>query len=636
MGEQNVSSTDSDIKLRAFVKALLEDLRALERMIEGEMFETGIRRVGAEQEMFLVDNVGHPAPVAPEVLAKLQHPQFTTELARFNLEANLTPYVFGDSCLSRMENELQELLAVAREGAAACGANVVLCGILPSLRQSDLGLNNMTPNPRYFALNHAISELRGGKFQTLIKGVDEINVTHDNVMLEACNTSFQLHFQVGPSEFAKLYNVAQLVTAPVLAAATNSPLLLGHRLWRETRIALFQQSVDARSSIHQERGQRTRVSFGDSWVHNSILEIFKEDIARFRVVLATEVPEKALAVLASGHAPLLYALRLHNGTVYRWNRPCYGVMDGIPHLRIENRALPSGPSVVDEVANAAFYFGLMSQLTEEYATIHETMDFDDAKANFLSAARHGLKAQFTWADGRTYTAANLILDELLPKARAGLVRSKIDTGDIDKYLGIIEERVSTTRTGAAWMLSAIAGMGRKGTLDHRQRALVMGLLARQAKGDPVHTWDLATLDETEGWRESYRVVGQFMTTDMFTVRPMDVVDLAIRLMEWHHLRYVPVEDDHGLLVGVVTYRAILRLAGHVSEAPESIAVSDIMRKNPITATPDTRTVDAIRLMREKKVGCLPIVRDGKLVGIITETDLVRVASQLLETYLDTV
>lgn len=272
MGEQNVSSTDSDVKLRAFVKALLEDLRALERMIEGDMFETGIRRVGAEQEMFLVDNVGHPAPVAPEVLAKLQHPQFTTELARFNLEANLTPYVFGDNCLSRMETELHGLIAVAREGAAACGANVVLCGILPSLRQSDLGLNNMTPNPRYFALNQAISELRGGKFQTLIKGVDEINVTHDNVMLEACNTSFQLHFQVGPSEFAKLYNVAQLVTAPVLAAATNSPLLLGHRLWRETRIALFQQSVDARSSVHQERGQRTRVSFGDSWVHDSILE----------------------------------------------------------------------------------------------------------------------------------------------------------------------------------------------------------------------------------------------------------------------------------------------------------------------------------------------------------------------------
>ncbi|NUN15735.1 MAG: CBS domain-containing protein [Myxococcales bacterium] len=636
MGEQNVSSTDSDVKLRAFVKALLEDLRALERMIEGDMFETGIRRVGAEQEMFLVDNVGHPAPVAPEVLAKLQHPQFTTELARFNLEANLTPYVFGDNCLSRMETELHGLIAVAREGAAACGANVVLCGILPSLRQSDLGLNNMTPNPRYFALNQAISELRGGKFQTLIKGVDEINVTHDNVMLEACNTSFQLHFQVGPSEFAKLYNVAQLVTAPVLAAATNSPLLLGHRLWRETRIALFQQSVDARSSVHQERGQRTRVSFGDSWVHDSILEIFKEDIARFRVVLATEVPEKALAVLASGQAPLLYALRLHNGTVYRWNRPCYGVMDGIPHLRIENRALPSGPSVVDEVANAAFYFGLMSQLTEEYAKIHELMDFDDAKANFLAAARHGLKAQFTWVDGKTHTAANLILDELLPKARAGLVRSKIDGGDIDKYLGIIEERVSTTRTGAAWMLSAIAGMGRKGTLDHRQRALVMGLLARQAKGDPVHTWDLATLDETEGWRESYRVVGQFMTTDMFTVRPVDLVDLAIRLMEWHHLRYVPVEDDHGLLVGVVTYRAILRLAGNPTETTESVAVSDIMRKNPITVSPDTRTVDAIRLMRDKKVGCLPVVRDGRLVGIITETDLVRVASQLLETYLDTV
>ena len=232
MGEQTQLATEfGDQELRAFVKALLRDVKALEAMIDRGMIETGVRRIGAEQEMFLVDRDLRPAPLVLEVLDRLRHPQFTTELARFNLEANLSPMTFGGSCLRQMERETNDLLQRAREAAQACGATIVLCGILPTLELHQLGLENMVPNPRYLTLNRALRKLRGGSFHFRIKGLDELDIVHDNVMLESCNTSFQVHFQAGPEEYARLYNLAQAITAPVLAAAVNSPLLLGRRLW---------------------------------------------------------------------------------------------------------------------------------------------------------------------------------------------------------------------------------------------------------------------------------------------------------------------------------------------------------------------------------------------------------------------
>jgi CBS domain-containing protein len=636
MGEQDVNHDLDDQQLRSFMRAILEDLRALETMLDGHMLETDVRRIGAEQEMFLVEASGRPASVAPEVLAHLDPAWFTTELARFNLEANLVPRVFGGRCLRDLEEELGARVADAREAAAKVGAQIYLGGILPSLRQSDLTLDNMTPNPRYFALNNTLKQLRGGEFRTSLKGVDELSIQHDNVMLEACNTSFQIHFQVGPAEFAKLYNASQLVTAPVLAAAVNSPLLLGHRLWMETRIALFQQSVDARSQVHQARGQRPRVSFGDAWIKESILEIFREDIARFRVVLARGVDENPNDMLARGEIPPLDALRLHNGTVYRWNRPCYGISDGKPHLRIENRALPAGPSIADEVANSAFYFGLMVSLTEEYGDIRSLLPFEDAKSNFVGAARRGLDAQFTWVGEKTWSASDLILHHLLPLARQGLLARGIDSSDADRYLGIVQERVESRMTGARWQLLSLSKMGHRGTPDERMRALVSATVRRQEAAQPVSHWAMAELEESGGWKESYRQVGQFMITDLVTVRPHDLVDLAASLMDWERLRYIPVEDDHGQLVGVVSYRGLVKLVARGAmhgQSTETVAVHTIMKRDPLTVTSHTSTLDAIRLMRQARVGCLPVVDDGRLVGLVTEAELIHVASHLLEDYL---
>jgi len=638
MGEHQVPKHADERQLRAFTKALLDDLRALEHMLEHpeQFFDTAGRCIGAEQEMFLVDAGRNPAPVAVEVLDAAGDERLTTELGRFNLEANCSPQRFGNGCLRDLHLELTELVKLARDAAATQGAEILLTGILPTLRQSDLSLDNMTPAPRYFALNETMTRLRGGDFHVVIKGVDELELMHDNVMLEACNTSFQIHFQVAPHEFAKLYNVAQLVTAPVLAAAVNSPVLLGRRLWSETRVALFQRSVDTRSGTHQARGHRPRVHFGDSWVKEGVTEIFREDIAHFRSILADEILEKPEEDLAAGRPAKLTALRLHNGTVYRWNRACYGFSGEKAHLRIENRVLPSGPTLADEVANAAFFFGLMAGVTDEYGDVSEVLEFDDAKGNFFAAARHGLRAQFAWVDGVQLSASELILDQLLPMAHRGLTGAGIPAEDANHYLGIIEQRVGAETTGSSWMLKTLTNMGEKATRDIRMRSLTDQIIKLQADDRPVHEWPVGDVDETEDWRAAFRTVGQFMSTDLFTVRPEDLVDLAASLMEWEHIRHVPVEDDQGRLVGILSHRSLLRLVARGTKSCDAgpTAVKELMKTDPISVASGTRAVDAMRLMRQHRVGCLPVVDKDRLVGIVTERDLLEVAAGLLEKYLE--
>lgn len=596
------------------------------------MIESGVRRIGAEQELFLVDRAGQAAPVAPRLLESLEDEAFTTELAKFNLEINLPPWELGGDVLSRVEAYLDRLLRRAGAKASELGADVFLTGILPTLRMADLSLDNMTPVPRYRALNDATVRMRRGDFEVRIKGIDEFYTVHDNVMLESCNTSFQIHFQVDGEEFATLYNLAQAVTAPVLAAAVNSPILAEHRLWHETRVALFQHSIDSRRRTQLARGQRPRVHFGDRWVERSILEIFREDIARFRVVLSADTEEDPLASMERGEVPELRALCHHNGTVYRWNRPCYGVSDGVAHLRIENRVLPAGPTVLDQMANAAFYFGLLSALSETHPDVRKVLSFDDAKTNFVAAARHGLRAQLTWFGGRVCAATHLILDELLPAAREGLAAQGIRTEDVDRYLGVLEERVRSGRTGSQWALDSLTAMGDRGTRHQRCRAVTTGALARQKQGHPVHEWTLAQLADADDWRHSYRTVGQFMTRDLFTVRPDDLVDLAANLMDWEHIRHVPVEDRDGNLMGILSHRSLVRLLarGASGQRQEPVAVRDIMKPEPVTVTPDTLTLDAIETMRRRGVSCLPVVEGTKLVGILTERDLIAVTAELLD------
>jgi CBS domain-containing protein len=634
MGEQNVKLNNDEATSQAFMRSLLVEVQALEKMLDAGLVESGVRRIGAEQEMFLIDRAHKPALKALEILDVIDDDRFTHELGLFNLEANLSPHRLGGDCLRLMEQEAQEIYRKARETASRFDCDIALVGILPTLTKQNLGLDSMVPTPRYHALNEAICALRGKEFEFTINGIDQASVKHDNVMLEACNTSFQIHFQVSPENFARNYNIAQVVTAPLLAAAVNSPILLGKRLWHETRIAVFEYSVDTRSNVQQERGLKPRVHFGDRWLEESVTEIFKEDIARFRTVLTTETEDDPLGMIDRGIMPSLNALRLHNGTVYRWNRPCYGVHDNVPHLRIENRVIPSGPTVLDEIANAAFFFGMMAGMIVQDHDVRDLLTFADVKSNFLAAARDGIRAQMNWFNDTHLPAKQLVLEQLLPLAREGLEEADINRDDIDRYLGVLQDRVTQRRTGARWALESLENMGDKGTADQRLRCIVSSMVDQQSSGEPIAKWVLADYCEEQDWRESYQTIGQFMTQDLFTVQPDDIVDFAATLMDWRHVRHVPVEDGSGQLVGLVSHRDLLRLmAQGRSRDDDKMTVGEIMDREPITVTPETRTVEAIQLMREHRIACLPVQKDGKLVGIITEHDLIVVASRLLETYL---
>jgi len=398
MGEEKVTIPTKKKELQHFVKCLLTDIRTLEMMLETDIFDTEIIRIGAEQEMCLLDTNWKPAMNNMEVLKAANNDLFTSELAKFNLETNIDPIEFKGTCLSQLETNLKGLLEEIRVTAKTFDSDIILTGILPTIRKFDLDFDNITPIPRYHSLMKALAKLRGSSIELNIEGIDELMFKHDSPMLEACNTGFQVHLQIDPKEFATKYNVAQAIAGPALAVGTNSSLLFGKRLWAETRVALFQQSIDTRRTGEHFRDRSPRVMFGNRWLEKSIIEIYKEDISRFRVLLRATEEEDSLEKWKEKITPDLKALQVHNGTVYRWNRPCYGVKNNIPHLRIENRVLPAGPTVKDEIANAALWLGLMNKFDEYYPDLTKRFEFDDAKSNFFAAARAGLDNKFNWID----------------------------------------------------------------------------------------------------------------------------------------------------------------------------------------------------------------------------------------------
>jgi len=636
MGVQKVSLVDNKNEMQVFVRALLDDVQAFEYMLEHNWFESDIVRIGAEQEMCLVDKkTFKPACINMEVLAQLTDaPWCVTELAKFNLETNLSPREFVGSCLSDMEAENIEYLAKIQKVLDGHGAVIALCGILPTLRKHDLEMHNLTPKDRYFALMAAIQKhLLGASFELRVEGIDELLVRHDSPLLEACNTSFQVHLQVSPKDFVKMYNISQTLAAPVIAIAANSPLVFGRRLWHETRIALFQQSLDTRTTADHMRERLPRVNFGSGWLRGDITQIYKEDISRFRVLLAGGIEEDTWATIASGEAPKLRALQIHNSTVYRWNRPCYGISpNGKPHLRIENRVMPAGPTTVDEIANAAFWLGCMVAMGGQYPDITKNIDFADVRDNFVKSAKFGIDTTFTWMKDKKITATELILNELLPLAKEGLQQRKVNKTDIDKYLGIIEARAKEHKTGARWALRSITALKKEVSNDEAVTVLTAAMIKNQAENQPVHTWKEATTADLNTWKPSAIKVEEFMTTDLFTVQKDDLVELVAEIMDWRKIRYMPVENPKGELVGLISSRLLLRHFARKKHDPDAAeaAVKDIMIAKPVTVTPDNTILDAMYKMRENGCGCLPVVKGTELVGIITEMDFLRITSRLLE------
>ena len=635
MGEQKVHLLDNQEELRAFIRALLDDVKALEHMLDQDWFESDVIRIGAEQEMVLVDDRNHkPALVAQQALEEMSsHTWLESELAQFNLEITLTPQLFAGSCLRALEDETTGRLKVIREYLQPMGASPLLTGILPTLRKFDLSLDNLTPKERYRALMDAINQqLLGSEYELRITGIDELIIKHDSPMLEACNTSFQVHLQVAPDDFAPMYNIAQTLAAPVMAIAANSPLVFGRRLWHESRIAMFQQSIDTRSSHKHLRERAPRVDFGNDWLKKSILEIYKDDIARFRVLMSSDVKENSLEKIERGEVPKLKSLQVHNSTVYRWNRPCYGISDnGKPHLRIENRVLPSGPTVLDEVANAGFWLGLMVGFKEKYGDIREHILFAEARDNFMKAARYGIDTTFSWLDDRKVNARDLILEELIPIAREGLESKKVSADDIDRYLGVIQGRAEKHMNGARWLLRGYTKLLKEIDKDEALTVVTATMKQYQDTDLPIHEWPSPKVGDLVDYKPMALTVGECMTTDVFTVRKEDIIELVGEMMDWRRIRYVPIEDGKGKLEGLVTHRLIMRALLKETEDEAAIAVADIMIKQPITTTAETTIRDAMSIMRENQVGSLPVINEQhELIGIITEMDFLRITARLLD------
>jgi len=638
MGEKKFKKAKGESGRQQFVSNLLQDMQALEYMLHNSIFEKGVTRIGAEQEMCIIRKKSFKAaPIALDIIELLKDmPWLDTELAKFNLEINLDPRIFTGSALKDMEAETKEKLHIIKEALFSFQSDILLTGILPTLHKNDLESHNLTPRERYKLLVESLSaQLLGQAFELRIQGIDELLLRSHTPLLEAANTSFQVHLQVDPENFVSYYNIAQALTAPVLGISANSPIVFGRRLWHESRIALFQQALDVRTTHEHMRERSPRVNFGSDWVHHSILDIYREDIARFRSLIYPETYENAMEAVLDGNIPKLSALQIHNSTVYRWNRPCYGISDtGKPHLRIENRVLPAGPTVVDEIANAALWLGAVIGCAKEWGDIRKKMSWEDVRDNFEKAARFGIDSKFTWFKDKKITVTDLVNEELIPLAKEGLTAQGIHSGDIDFYMNIISQRAKLNLNGARWQLRAFTKLKKETSMDEAITVMTSAIYENQKLGKPVHTWELPELKDLLEYRPENLRVEEFMQTDLFTVSKDDLIELVAKLMDWRKVRYMPVEDQKGNICGLITSRLLLRFYSQKGisfiEGKKLQVVEDIMIKSPIVIEPGKSIIEALQIMREKKIGCLPVVTGGELIGIITEMDFLRISARLIE------
>ncbi len=620
MGTEEVSQLASHNKTE-FLRHLLSDIKALEHMIDNDLIESGVTRIGAEQEICLVKNSLRPGMVGGKILAASDEPHLTNELALWNLELNLDPCDAGPGCFTTMDNQLQALLKYTNEKAAEHDCSVVLTGLLPTIRKSELSAKFMTPSPRFEAVNRVLREIRGEDFSLSIEGVDEVNLRSNSILFEACNTSFQIHLQVDPVQFADKYNWAQVITGPVLAACVNSPLLLGKELWSETRIALFRQSIETRRTGSYVQDRQPRVAFGNDWIQDSAAEIFKQDIATYNLIIATELEkENSMDVLARNGVPKLKAMNLHNGTLYKWNRACYGVGNGKAHLRIENRYIPAGPTAHDEMANVAFWIGLMEAMPEKYCgKWNEHMLFQDVRSNFLKAARNGLSNEMQWF-GKSIDASNLIINQLLPMAEEGLAKIGVPDEEAKPYLNTIVQRVTSKRTGANWIVQSLRALRKNNSPDESLLMITQYMKENCLSSKPGHEWEVPAQDSLLTIPHRYDRIDSIMVTNLTTVREDDVVEFAETLLEWKRFHHLPVENEDGEIVGMISSKDIQRLKSEDVQHANKL-VSDCMTEDIITVTPETALETADKIMRASNFGSLPVVRDNRVIGIVTANDL---------------
>ena len=432
-------------------------------------------------------SAGDPALKNVEALEAIADPDFQNELGQFNIEINVPPAKLREGGLGTFEHNLRRSLNDAEEKSARVGAHLVMIGILPTLGEGHMGVEHLSANPRYRLLSEQILNARGEDIAIDIAGTERLRTTADSIVPEAACTSTQLHVQTSPDQFAAYWNASQAIAAVQLAVGANSPYLLGKELWRETRIPLFEQATDTRSEELKAQGVRPRVWFGERWI-TSVFDLFEENVRYFPALLPVSDEEDPLQVLEAGGTPNLSELRLHNGTIYRWNRPVYDISGGVPHLRVENRLLAAGPTVADTMANTAFYFGLVRALAESERPLWSQMSFSAAEENFHVAAQQGIEAQIYWPGVGQVSATELVLRRLLPAARQGLESWGVDSETSERLLGIIEQRCLIGTNGAEWFVRRMEQREDQDRYD-ALRATLLEYLDRMHSNEPVHGWD---------------------------------------------------------------------------------------------------------------------------------------------------
>ncbi|WP_186273262.1 glutamate--cysteine ligase [Mycobacterium kubicae] len=488
MGEEVKRTTYDRTHRREYRRKVQLCLDVFETMLERSNFDSDRPLTGMEIECNLVDADYQPAMSNRRVLDAIADPAYQTELGAYNIEFNVPPRPLPGHTGLDLEDEVRRSLNDAEQKANARGSHIVMIGILPTLMPEHLDEGWMSESTRYTALNESIFNARGEDIPINISGPEPLSWQAASIAPESACTSMQLHLQVSPGDFAAHWNAAQVLAGPQLALGANSPYFFGHRLWAETRIELFAQSTDTRPEELKTQGVRPRVWFGERWI-DSVLDLYQENVRYFPSLLPEVSDEDPAAELAAGRTPQLSEMRLHNGTVYRWNRPVYDVVDGRPHLRLENRVLPAGPTVVDMLANSAFYYGLLRTLAEADSPLWTRMDFVVAQENFLAAAKDGIDARMRWPETGEVSARQLVLDTLLPMADDGLRRWGVDVEVRERFLGVIEGRAKTGRNGASWQLATVAALEEEGLT---RPAALAEMLRRYCEhmhaNEPVHSW----------------------------------------------------------------------------------------------------------------------------------------------------
>ncbi|MFJ5997820.1 glutamate-cysteine ligase family protein [Streptomyces sp. NPDC092370] len=474
---------------RRYREKMHTDLEVLARMLSESGFESERPQVGLEIELNLVDDAGLPVMRNTDVLRAIADPAWSSELGRFNLEINIPPRQLTAGGPGSWEQAIRDALNHAEDRAAAVGAHLIMIGILPTLGESDVSESALSGDPRYRLLNEQIFAARGEDLRIKVDGVERLSTYADTITPEAACTSTQFHLQVDPKEFAHYWNAAQAIAGVQIALAANSPFLFGKELWRETRIPLFEQATDTRPEEIKAQGVRPRVWFGERWI-TSVFDLFEENVRYFPALLPLCEDEDPQKELDSGGVPQLGELTLHNGTIYRWNRPIYAVTDSGPHLRIENRVLPAGPTVADIIANGAFYYGLTRALVDEDRPVWTRMSFAVAEENLHTAARDGIDARLYWPGVGEVPVTELVLRRLLPLAHKGLELTGMDAEWREPLLGIIEQRCVTARNGALWQAEMVHRLEKAGISDRQEalRQMTRTYMDYMHMNAPAHTW----------------------------------------------------------------------------------------------------------------------------------------------------